>query len=288
MPHPYLVGLIGAGVTPSLTPALHMVEARAHGLDYVYRTVDLPTLGLEPEAVGDLIRAGRLLGFDAFNVTHPCKQLVLQELDRVDERTSALGAVNTVVFEDSEAVGYNTDSTGFATAFTTRLPGVATQDVVLIGAGGAGAAVADALLSLGTDHLTVVDVDDVRSTALARGLALRFPASRVDASTTDKLSALLPDSDGLVHCTPTGMAGHPGLPFDAQLLHPRLWVADIVYRPLETALLQAARAAGCRTLDGSHMAVHQAVDAFALITGIEPDAERMLRHFRSLVSGARV
>ena len=79
------------------------------------------------------------------------------------------------------------------------------------------------------------------------------------------------------------MAEHPGLPFDAALLHPGLWVADIVYRPLDTALLSAAREAGCGTLDGGHMAVHQADDAFGLITGLTPDAARMSRHFRSLV-----
>jgi shikimate dehydrogenase len=80
------------------------------------------------------------------------------------------------------------------------------------------------------------------------------------------------------------MADHPGLPLDATLLHPGLWVADIVYRPLETALLTAAREAGCRTLDGGHMAVHQAVDALRLITGLEPDADRMSAHLRDLVA----
>ena len=99
----------------------------------------------------------------------------------------------------------------------------------------------------------------------------------------DKLSVLLPGSDGLVHCTPTGMADHPGLPLDPALLHRGLWVADIVYRPLDTALLRAARAVGCRTLHGGHMAVHQAVDTLRLVSGTEPDAERMLRHFQTLV-----
>ena len=104
----------------------------------------------------------------------------------------------------------------------------------------------------------------------------------MDASAYDKLSVLLPGSDGVVHCTPTGMAEHPGLPFDAALLHPGLWVADIVYRPLNTALLNAARQVGCRTIDGGHMAVHQATTAFQLITGITPDADRMSRHLRRL------
>ena len=87
-----------------------------------------------------------------------------------------------------------------------------------------------------------------------------------------------------MHCTPTGMADHPGLPLDPALLHPGMWVADIVYRPLDTALLQAARHAGCRTLHGGHMAVYQAVDAFRLITGVDPDADRMLAHLSELAA----
>jgi shikimate dehydrogenase len=285
--HPYLVGLVGTGVGPSLTPALHMAEARAQGLDYVYRIIDLTATGKAPEQIGEILAWARALGFDALNVTHPCKQLVIPHLDEVSETAAALGAVNTVVFspdQDNRTTGHNTDTTGFAIGFTEGLPDAATNNVVLIGAGGAGAAVGDAMLRLETEHLTVVDIDIERATALAHDLASRHPMARVDASAFDKLSVLLPASDGVVHATPTGMAQHPGLPFDAALLHPGLWVADIVYRPLDTALLQAARAAGCRTIDGGHMAVHQACEAFALITGIAPDAERMSRHFRELVA----
>ena len=283
-PQPYLVGLIGNGIGPSLTPALHMAEGRAQGLDYVYRTLDLGALGLAPEQVGEILRWARTLGYNGLNITHPCKQLVLRHLDDIDEVAATLGAVNTVVFEGGRAIGYNTDTTGFAHGFTEALPGAALDSVVLIGAGGAGTAVADALLRLGVGHLSVVDLDVERATALAHELGGRHPLTRVDASSFDKLSVLLPGADGVVHATPTGMAEHPGIAFDAALLHPKLWVADIVYRPLDTALLRAARAAGCRTLDGGHMAVYQAVDAFALITGIAPDAARMSTHFRNLVA----
>ena len=285
MKRPYLVGLVGTGVGPSLTPALHMTEARAHGLDYVYRTLDLDELHVGPTQIGEVLTWARTLGYDALNITHPCKQLVLEHLDQIDPTAAALGAVNTVVFTDGgRALGYNTDTTGFADGFTEGLPGARVVTVVLVGAGGAGTAVADALLRLGSVHLTVVDLDVERADRLAHELAARFPLAHVQASAFDKLSVLLPDSDGVVHATPTGMAAHPGMPFSADLLHPRLWVADIVYRPLDTALLQAARAAGCRTLDGGHMAVHQATEAFALITGITPDAERMSTHFRSMVT----
>ena len=279
---PYLVGLVGQGVGPSLSPALHMAEGRAHGLDYVYRTIDLTAAGIAPERIGEVLGWARALGYNALNVTHPCKRLVIEHLDALDDGAAALGAVNTVVFEAHRTVGYNTDAPGFGTGFAEGLPGAATDTVTLVGAGGAGAAVGHALLDMGTEHLVVVDVDVDRATVLARELARGHAGARVDASEFDKLSVLLPVSDGIVHCTPTGMADHPGLPFDAELLHPGLWVADIVYRPLDTALLTAAREAGCRTLDGGHMAVHQATTAFELITGITPDAARMSRHFRSL------
>lgn len=281
--NPFLVGLVGKGVGPSLTPALHMAEGRAHGLDYVYRTIDLDTVGLVPEQIGEVLSWARALGFDALNVTHPCKQLVIPHLDELDDGAAALGAVNTVVFGE-RVIGYNTDAPGFAIGFAEGLPEADVTNVVLLGAGGAGAAVGHALLSLGVEHLAVVDLDVDRASRLAHDLADRHPTARVDASAFDKLSILLPHSDGVVHCTPTGMADHPGIPFDAALLHPGMWVADIVYRPLNTALLAAARAAGCRTLDGGYMAVHQATTAFELITGITPDADRMSRHFRTLAT----
>jgi shikimate dehydrogenase len=224
-----------------------------------------------------------MLGFDALNITQPCKQLVIEHLDRLDPAAARMGAVNTVIFEAGEAVGYNTDSTGFATALAAWLPGAAVSDVVQLGAGGAGAAVADALLSLGVEHLTLVDVDDHRPSELAVALTARFAGARVESSHPDKLSVLLPESDGLVHCTPTGMAHHPGLPLDPELLHPQLWVSDIVYRPLQTALLRAARDLGCRTLHGGFMAVHQAAHTLHLVTGLTPDADRMLETFQSLV-----
>lgn len=282
--HRYLVGLVGAGVGPSLTPAMHMREAAAQGVPYDYRTIDIAALGLSPAAVGDLVRHARLLGYDALNITHPCKQLVLEHLDRLDPAAARLGAVNTVVFEDGEAVGYNTDTSGFAEAVTAGLPQASVQDVVQLGAGGAGTAVADALLTLGTEHLVLVDVDEEKSGALAHDLAARFPEARIESAHPDKLPVLLAETDGLVHCTPTGMADHPGLPLDPRLLHNGIWVADIVYRPLETALLRAARDAGCSVLHGGYMAVYQAVDAFALITGLTPDPGRMLAHLSELAA----
>lgn len=282
--HPYLVGLIGTGVLPSLTPPMHMAEARALGITYVYRPLDLTALGIAPDRIGDLLAWAERLGYDAVNVTHPCKQSVLAHLDRVDPVAAALGAVNTVLFTPAGRVGYNTDTTGFAAAFGDGLPGAGTRHVVQLGAGGAGSAVADALLRLGTTRLSIVDLDPIRATALAGDLGRRHPLAAVDTASAADLPAVLADADGLVHCTPVGMAEHPGLPLDADLLRPELWVADIVYRPLDTELLVTARERGCRTLSGGRMAVHQAVAAFALITGTRPDPDRMTAHFLDLVA----
>jgi quinate/shikimate dehydrogenase (NAD+) len=287
LPRPYLVGLVGAGVEPSLMPTLHMLEARALGLDYVYRIVDLTVWSVPPSEIGTLLHFAAALGYDALNITHPCKQLVVGHLDDVSERAARLGAVNTVIFSDGTTTGYNTDQRGFATALATELPGAVRDVVVQLGAGGAGAAVADALLESGAEHLIIVDRDDDKAVALVGQLAARFPTAWVEAGQPDKLPVVMPAADGLVHCTPTGMADHPGIPLDPALLHAGLWVADIVYRPLETALLRAARAAGCRVMHGGHMAVHQAADTLRLVTGREPDVVRMLRMFARLVDDSQ-
>jgi shikimate dehydrogenase len=279
----YLTGLIGTGIGPSLSPALHEREGDRHGLRLLYRTLDLDVLGAGPEALGELLRAARTLGFDGLNITHPCKQAVIAHLDELAPEAARLGAVNTVVFREGLAVGHNTDVTGFAQSFARGLPGAPTGSVVQLGAGGAGAAVAHALLTLGTDRLTVADTDEERAAALARALGSHFGKERAGHISPAGLERQLAYADGLVHATPTGMARHPGLPLPAELLRRELWVAEVVYRPLETALLRTARDLGCRTLDGGGMAVFQAADAFRLFTGREPHPERMLADLAGLV-----
>ncbi|MDX2816147.1 shikimate dehydrogenase [Streptomyces sp. PA03-5A] len=281
----YLVGLIGSGIGPSLSPALHEREADRQGLRLVYRLLDLDVLGVPPSAVGRLVSAARDTGYNGLNITHPCKQLVVDHLDAVSPQAEALGAVNTVVFEDGRATGHNTDVTGFASSFARGLPDAAMERVVQLGAGGAGAAVAHALLTLGTERLTVVDALADRAADLAASLNRHFGHGRSVAAAPGALPALMPGADGLVHATPTGMAAHPGLPLPARLLRPALWVAEVVYRPLETELLRTARALGCLTLDGGGMAVFQAADAFRLFTGREPDSARMLADITDLTAG---
>ncbi|HSV45214.1 MAG TPA: shikimate dehydrogenase [Ramlibacter sp.] len=277
-----LIGLIGAGIAQSLSPAMHMEEARHHGLDLHYQLIDLDRTGEGIEALPGLITAARTMGFAGLNITFPCKQAVLPLLDELSPDAQAMGAVNTVVLQDGRLLGHNTDGSGWAWAFRRALPAADLRRVVLLGTGGAGSAIAHAVLRLGAQELVLVDREAARAEALAAGLQALHGAGRVSAQ-PDIVQALR-GATGLIHATPTGMSKLPGLPLDAALLHPGLWVAEVVYFPLETALLKAARAAGCPVADGGGMAVGQAIGAFELFTGRQADPERVAAHFRRLVA----
>lgn len=272
-----LLGLVGTGIQASRTPALHEREADEQGLRCLYRLIDLEALGLGPAALPEILTAAERFGFAGLNITHPCKQAVLPLLDELSPDARALGAVNTVVFRDGRRIGHNTDWWGFAESLRRELPDAPLGRVVQFGAGGAGAAVAHALLTLGAGTVAIVDTVGGRAALLADALSARFGAGRATAAPSAVTA--METADGVVNTTPVGMAKYPGMAVPAETLHPRLWVADIVYLPLETELLRCAWKVGCRTMAGGGMAVFQAVGAFRLFTGREPDADRMLRHF---------
>jgi shikimate dehydrogenase len=272
-----LVGLVGKGIQRSRSPAMHQQEADALGIRCVYELIDLNELGLEVSDLARVLDSAELMGFDGLNITHPCKQAVIPLLTELSEEARAIGAVNTVRFADGKRTGFNTDAQGFAESFRRGLPGAPRNRIVQIGAGGAGAATAYAMLRLGVGELLVYDVNTNRATTLVRSLAGIFAGARIRA--IDDLPSALSAADGLVHATPVGTQEHPGMPFAAELLRPELWVAEIVYFPLQTPLLRSARGIGCRTLDGGGMAVFQAAAAFEIFTGRKADGERMLRQF---------
>lgn len=274
------VGLIGAGIQASRSPRLHEAEAHAAGLSCSYQLIDLERLGVGVEALPRLLATAETEGFAGLNITHPCKQAVIPWLDDLSENAAAIGAVNSVVFTNGKRIGHNTDWWGFAESFKRGLPDVALDRIVLLGAGGAGAAIAHAALTLGVKRLDIYDSDHARAQALVQQVTKRFGTSRAVSLT--ELTMAMAKADGLIHATPMGMAGYPGLPLPIELLRAEQWVAEIVYFPLETELLRQARTRGCRTLDGGGMAVFQAVKAFRLFTGLRPDHERMLRHFAQM------
>ncbi|MBN3966584.1 shikimate dehydrogenase [Pseudomonas gregormendelii] len=276
-----LAGLIGAGIQASRTPALHEQEGDAQGLRYLYRLIDLDQLQLDSGALPDLLLAAERMNFTGLNITFPCKQTIIPLLDELSPEARGIGAVNTVVLKEGKRIGHNTDCLGFAEGFRRGLPDVGVARVVQMGAGGAGAAVAHALLSEGAQLLSIFDVEIRRAQALADNLNQHFGAGRAVAG--QDLPGALAVADGLVNTTPMGMKKLPGTPVPVELLRRELWVAEIVYFPLETELLRQARALGCRTLDGGNMAVFQAVKAFELFSGVAPDAQRMLAHFQGMV-----
>lgn len=274
----FLVGLIGAGIGTSMSPPLHELEADRQGLRYYYQLIDLQE---REQTVGELLDAARKLGFRGLNITHPAKQDVIKYLDELSPEAAELGAVNTVVFEPGRAVGHNTDRYGFAAGLARALPEVSFAHVVQLGAGGAGAAVASALAAAGVRRLTLADLDVERARRLARAMEVH-PSMSVEIIAPDEAPARLATADGLVNATPIGMEGHPGTPIAPEHLHADLWVADVIYRPLETELVLAARARGLRVADGGGMVVAQAAASFRLFTGRTPDEQHMIDDFARL------
>ena len=269
-----LVGLLGSGIGASRTPRMHMAEGAAMGIPCEYRLLDTDdTTGpVDIDALFDRLAA---LGYNGINVTFPYKQAVIPHLSAIADSARVVGAVNTVLFRDGQPVGENTDYWGFRESLRTGLPDAPRDHVLLIGAGGAGGAVASALLDEGTGHLMIADTD----TARAQELASRFGDR---ATVVTDLAKAAAKADGIVNATPVGMAKLPGMPIPGALIEPRHWVGDIVYFPLETELLAHARAKGCRVLPGSGMALYQAVRAFELFTGCKPDPQRMWAAFEAV------
>jgi len=273
-----LVGLIGANIKSSLSPALHEDAFAAAGLRGHYHLMDLDLL--PGRTLAELLASVRAAGFAGVNVTYPCKEAVLPLLDAVSAEARDIGAVNTVtIAPDRSTVGYNTDRIGFRRAFeeTFGRGPVEGATALLIGAGGAGRAVAFSLFDLGVATLLVHDLARTRAVALADELAQRFGPGRARAASD--AAAALAEAAGVVNATPVGMLGIPGNPVPMAALEPRHWVADVIYTPLETQLVTGARAIGARAMGGSAMCVHQAAESFRLFTGLVPDIARMRRTF---------
>lgn len=286
-----LAGLIGQGIQGSRTPAMHQAEGERLGLHYFYQLLDTDQMRPHKPSLEQLLEAAQYCGFSGLNITFPYKQQVIPLLDDLSETAKAVGAVNTVVFKEGMRIGHNTDLSGFALSFQEEMGGVKRDSVLLIGAGGAGLAVAHALFQSGVTKLFISDVNAERAQALAQSLSAQYSHEQdaykyAQAVATGITADLIPQIDGIVNATPVGMAKLPGTPFPVELLEARLWVVDIIYFPLETELLKAARLKGCRVASGAGMAVFQAVAAFELITGLKPEVEALRSTFKSLIAAS--
>jgi shikimate dehydrogenase len=285
-PSPIRIGLIGTELSTTLSPPLHEGEAAALGIaPYSYEVLDFA--GVENPDLGVILSNATEAGFTGFNVTHPFKQAIIPHLDALDPTAEALGAVNTIVIDDRGKTGHNTDYTGFLAGLRQSLPsGTPRGSAVLFGAGGAGSAVAAALVDFGVRTLRIIDTHAGRLEALTTALKESHPAGpdlTVETASPSESEAWVRTADGVVNATPVGMDGVGGTPWDTRWLSPHQWVADVVYRPVVTQLLAEAMERGCSVIPGTSMLLEQAADGFELLTGTVPNRERMRTHLAELL-----
>lgn len=283
----FLLGLIGSNIMKSLSPAMQEDALQAAGLAGHYHLMDLDCL--PGRTLADVFNAAKAVGFNGFNVTFPVKQAVMPLLDQISLGAQQIGAVNTVTIDDNgRTLGYNTDRIGFLRGFEEGLGRACIEGkpVLLLGAGGAGRAVAFALMDLGARELTIHDVDASRAAGLAADVAKHYPAARCRATSglSSDLIAHAHAAVGIVNATPIGMIGSLGIPAPPDAILPSHWVADIIYTPLQTEFIRLARATGAKVLTADGMSVHQATEAFRLFTGQSADVTRMRQTFMSALA----
>jgi shikimate dehydrogenase len=268
-----LAGIMGWPVAHSRSPALHNFWLDEHGIDGAY----LP-LPVHPERLEQALRALPVLGFRGCNLTIPHKQAALSVVDRIDPLARRIGAINTVVVAaDGSLDGSNTDVYGFRESLRSNAPGwdPSAGPAVLLGAGGAARAVVAALIEEGVREVRLVNRTQARAERVAEDL--EAPPSRVSTHPWSARDAALEDAGLLVNTTSLGMTGEPELAIDLARLPRRAVVVDIVYVPLETALLAEARRRGHHAVDGLGMLLHQGRPGFEAWFGSPVRVTRELR-----------
>ncbi|MPZ11594.1 MAG: shikimate dehydrogenase [Kiloniellaceae bacterium] len=266
-----VAGLIGWPVSHSRSPRLHGYWLAEHGIDGAY--VPLP---VAPEKMEPAVRGLAAAGLVGVNVTIPHKQSVLALCDEVDGIARRIGAVNLLVFADDRIVGTNTDSFGFMENLKGAAPVWAAKrtPATLLGAGGGARAVAVGLLDAGVPELRLVNRNRARAEQLAADIG-----GPITVLAWEERAAALAGAGLLVNSTSLGMSGQPPLELPLDDLPDGAVVADLVYSPLETALLAAARARGCVGVDGLGMLLHQGRPCFAAWFGPHPQVTEELRTF---------
>ncbi|MER9564011.1 shikimate dehydrogenase [Mesorhizobium sp. M0571] len=258
----------GHPIAHSRSPKIHGYWLAKYGIDGSYQAIDVA-----PEAFAEFLQTLQAGGFRGGNVTIPHKEAAFALAARRDDDAEQIGAVNTLWLEDGELWGGNTDAYGFAANLDEYAPGwAANGPAVVLGAGGAARAVVHALKQRGVSDIRIAN----RTLARAQGLRRRFVAG-VSAHNIAATGELLKDAGLLVNTTALGMHGNEGLPGDPGKLPDRAIVTDIVYVPLETPLLAAAKARGLKTVDGLGMLLHQAVPGFERWFGTRPQVTAELR-----------
>ncbi|WP_422048135.1 shikimate dehydrogenase [Shimia sp.] len=274
--------LIGEKTSGSLTPKLHEQEGKAQGFAYSYSRIDPPETHPDLQSVSECLEWVEAHGLAGVNVTYPFKNDAVAYVDELSPIARKLASVNTVVFRDGRRIGHNTDYGGFSKALEEVLQNQCKTTCVLFGAGGAASAVGLALLDAGVQNLTVIDPQQDRAQELSESLSALRPGCTIAQSRLCSYDTLV-KANGVVNTTPLGMGLDQRKSFDPAKLTLGTWVADIVYFPLETPLLQTARTCGLTVMSGRGMALHQAAEDFQLITGRQANVARMSAHFSALL-----
>ncbi len=266
------LGLIGDNIGDSRSPDLHRLAGRLCGLEVRYDLLVPAELGRSFEDVFDACRQD---GTRGVNITYPYKERVVDRLALRNPDVARIGSANTAVFTHGGAAGYNTDYLGFIAAYRSRFAERPPGRVAIVGAGGVGRAIAFALAALGATALALFDADGDRAGRLAAALndAGRLP----DVQAVRQLAEALDGAEGVVNCTPLGMAGKPGSAIPAELLGGQRWAFDAVYTPVDTQFLRAARQAAIETLSGYELFFWQGIKAFELFTGRTPPLDALRR-----------
>lgn len=267
-----LLALIGKPVSHSLSPAMHNAAFEADGLDYVYVCLDV-----DPDDLPAAVSGAAALKFRGFNITMPHKRAMVLLMDELDEGARISGAVNTVVIEGSRLRGYNTDGGGMVIACREAGIELSGRRVLLLGAGGAAAAIAIAFKEAGVSELRIANRTMAHATDLRNKLRVAG-MENIEVYSLDALDDVVPDAAIVVNTTPLGMRKEDPLPLPAEYVEEGRAFCDAVYRPgTETPLVSLARERGARVAAGERMLLYQGVLAQKLWTGREPNVEVMAR-----------
>jgi shikimate dehydrogenase len=262
--------VIGWPVAHSRSPAIHRYWLKLYGLDGAYEME-----AVRPEEIGDFLHSLGQRGYEGANVTLPHKEAALAAADRPDEAATAIGAANTLWLDERGLLhASNTDAYGFMTHLAAEVPdwNKDSRPVMVLGAGGAARAILHGLLEAGAAKILLANRTGDRAGALAQSFG-----SRVSVVPWEDRNRALAGCGLLVNATSLGMTGKPPLDLDLSALPKDATVADIVYSPLETPLLAAAKARGNRIVDGLGMLLHQAVPGFERWFGVRPEVTPELR-----------
>lgn len=266
------LGLIGDNIAKSQSPRLHRLAGAQNGRRTTYDQLVPAEMGKDFDGVFAQVATS---GYRGVNVTYPYKERAAVKVTVDDPLVRAIGAVNTVVFDDGGPHGFNTDYSGFIAAYRRVRGESPPGPVLMIGAGGVGKAVAFGLVALGLTEIRIVDRDLPKAEALAAALVSSRPG--LTPRTGSDVALLAPGASGIINCTPVGMVGYDGTPLPRALMKGGAWVFDAVYTPVDTQFLQDAAAEGLQVISGYELFFGQGVDAWRIFTGLPLDEARMRR-----------